>query len=105
MILFIWVSIHKPHVYIEILVNNSFIFNGIYILDRLSKDVVISSILRIRVFKCILFILDIGRVLKNIIVPKIVIRLLILFFILVDINKDVFCLLLGIYFMFLGLIR
>ena len=80
-------------------------FNGNVVVDRLSRDVVISRILSINDFRYVLCIKLIGRVLKNIIVPRIVIRLFILFFILVDSNIRMFCLLLEIYLMFLGLIR
>ena len=73
--------------------------------DRLSRDVVISKILSISVFMYLLFIKFIGRVLKNIIVPRIVIRLFILFLILVDSNINMFCLLFCLYSIFLGLIR
>jgi hypothetical protein len=80
-------------------------FKGSIMVDRFSRDVVISKILSIVVFRYLLFIRFIGRVLKNIIVPRIDIRLLILFFILVDSNINMFCLLLGLYIMFLGFIR
>ena len=80
-------------------------FNGSVMVDRCSRDVVISRILSSVVFRYVLFIKFIGRVLKNIIVPRIVIRLFILFFILVDSNINMFCCLLGLYVMFLGFIR
>ena len=80
-------------------------FKGSVMVDRFSRDVVISKILSIVVFRYLLFIRFIGRVLKNIIVHRIDIRLLILFFILVDSNINMFCLLLGLYIMFLGFIR
>jgi hypothetical protein len=83
MILFIWVSIHSPHVDIDIIVNSIFIFNGKFVIRRFSKDEVISNILSNDVFIRGLFIVCIGKVLKNIIVPKIVIRVDILFLILV----------------------
>lgn len=46
MILFIWVSIHKPQVDIVMIVNNILILRGISIKRRLFKDVVTSKILK-----------------------------------------------------------
>lgn len=82
MILFICDSMHKPHVDSDITVNNSFIFNGIFIVFKLFRDVVISRILRIKVFMYVFVIRFMGRVLKNIIVPSIVIRVFIFLVIL-----------------------
>lgn len=50
MILFIWHSIHKPHVEREIIVKSNFMFEGIFIRDKLFNDVVISNILNIALF-------------------------------------------------------
>ena len=66
-------------------------FNGSVKVDMFSRDVVISKILSIVVFMYVLFIRFRGRVLKNIIVPRMVIRLFMLFFILVDSNVRMFC--------------
>jgi hypothetical protein len=44
MILFIWVSIHKPQVDIDIIVNSNFMLVGMFDVDRYSNDVVISVI-------------------------------------------------------------
>ena len=82
MILFIWVSIHRPQVDIDIIVNSIFMLVGKFIVFRFSSDVVISVILNIIVFMYLFFISWIGSVLKNIIVPRIVIRLFIFVFIL-----------------------
>lgn len=82
MILFIWVSIHRPQVDIDIIVNNIFMLVGKFVVFRFSSDVVISVILNIIVFMYLFFISWIGSVLKNIIVPRIVIRLFIFVFIL-----------------------
>lgn len=49
MILFIWVSIHKPQVDKDIVVNNNFIFKGSLTRIRLFKEDVISNILKIAV--------------------------------------------------------
>ena len=77
---------------------------GKFILVRFSKDVVISNIDKILVFRYILFIKLVGIVLKNIIVPRIDIRLFILVLILVDSNINIFCCLLALYLIFLGFI-
>mgnify|MGYP006370686727 CR=1 FL=1 len=44
MILFIWVSIQKPHVEIDIIVNNSFILMGREVVDKFVNELVISVI-------------------------------------------------------------
>lgn len=82
MILFIWVSIHKPHVDRDIIVNSIFIFIGKVVVFMFSREVVISKIDSITDFRYLFFISVIGKVLKNIIVPRIVIRVEVLFFIL-----------------------
>jgi hypothetical protein len=104
MILFIWDSIHKPHVDIVILVNSNFIFNGSDVVIRFSKDVVISVILSISVFIVWLFIWFIGSVLKNIIVPKIVISVSMLFFMLFIMVSVILMFFIGVILMFWGLI-
>jgi hypothetical protein len=104
MILFIWDSIHKPHVDIVILVNSNFIFNGSDVAARFSKDVVISVILSISVFIVWLFIWFIGSVLKNIIVPKIVISVSMLFFMLFIMVSVILIFFIGVILMFWGLI-
>lgn len=82
MILFIWHSIHKPHVEIDIRVNISFIVRGIFIVRRLFKEVVISNVLIMSVFKYKLFIKYVGNVLKKIIVPRMAIKVFIFLVIL-----------------------
>ena len=47
MILFIWVSIHKPHVDIDIIVSSIFMLMGSIVVFRFSKEVVISKTDRI----------------------------------------------------------
>ena len=44
MILFIWVSIHKPHVDRDIIVSSIFILYGSVVVSKLFSDVVISNI-------------------------------------------------------------
>ena len=51
MILFIWVSIHKPQVDIEIIVKINFKVKDMDIVLRLERDVVISKILKRKVFR------------------------------------------------------
>lgn len=105
MILFIWVSIHIPQVDIDIVVNSSFKFIGRFMVDRFSRDVVISKILSIVVFNKLLFIKCIGNVLKNIIVPRIVISVFIFVFILLDIVVDSLFCFKGLFSSVLGFIR
>lgn len=50
MILFIWVSIHKPQVDKERIVKNNFMFRGRFIVERWVREVVISNILIRNVF-------------------------------------------------------
>lgn len=104
MILFIWVSIHKPHVDRDIIVNSIFIFIGKVVVFMFSREVVISKIDSITDFRYLFFISVIGRVLKNIIVPSIVINVDVLFFILVIIVFNMFVCLVRLYFSFLGFI-
>lgn len=104
MILFIWDSIHKPHVDSDITVNNNFMFNGIFIVFKLFRDVVISRMLKIDVFMYVFVIRFMGSVLKNIIVPRIVIRLLIFFVILFIIVVNMLAFLLVDSMVFFGFI-
>ena len=61
-ILSICVWIHKPVVDIVIIVNKSLMFNGIFVIDRLFSDDVISVILSKNDFKYVLFIKVVGRI-------------------------------------------
>lgn len=103
--LFIWNSIHKPHVEIDIIVNSNFIFSGRLIVVKLFNEVVISKIDNIIVFVKSFFNKVVGSMLKNIIVPSIVINVFIFFVILFIIKLKNGCVLLFKYCIFLGLIR